>query len=300
MKDIELINGMKIPCIGYGTFPSTDKLVINIPIAYKAGFRMLDTSKGYHNMTYIGQVRRESPQVKEMLICTKISFPSRIFKIKRDFIKWKQELGLTDEEPVDILLMHFPYPSLYIDIWRIMEELYEAGQCRAIGVCNFEVKHLKNLMQHCKIKPMINQYELHPMFRQVELSEYCKQHEIQIMSYSPVARMDSRLIKHDELVKIAKRYSKTVPQIIFRWNIQHEYIPIPAASKEEHIYENIDIFDFNLSDDEMMTIDSLEAGMRIRYDPNKIYGLKTKLKYFILHVVFSMIKMLKKLCYKRC
>lgn len=113
------------------------------------------------------------------------------------------------------------------------------------------------------------------------------------MSYSPVARMNDRLIKNDKLADIAKRYNKTVPQIILRWCIQHEYIPIPVVSKEEHIYGNIDVFDFSLSDDEILDIDSIDAGIRICYDPNKLCGPKAKLEYLILHVILRMIEKFK-------
>ena len=148
-----------------------------------------------------------------------------------------------------------------------MEELYLSGKCDAIGVCNFDLGYMKELLSFCKVKPAINQFERHPMFQQKELVDFCKDKDITVMAYSPVARMDKRLHENPVLKEIAAKYSKTVSQVILRWDIDTGSIPIPASSSEKHIAENYDIFDFILTEEEIDAINSLEAGMRIRFNP---------------------------------
>lgn len=167
-----------------------------------------------------------------------------------------------------------------------MEKLYLEGVCSAIGVCNFEIHHLKRLMRHCSIVPMINQFELHPLFQQRELCSFCKRNNIVVVSYSPVCRMNPILIKNHEIDKIAIKYKKNVIQIILRWHIEHGYIPIPASSKLEHIESNYNVFDFELTDEDMESIDNLNSGMRIRYNPNTMYTWKQRIKCFIYHIKY--------------
>ena len=159
-----------------------------------------------------------------------------------------------------------------------------------IGVCNFEVKHLKKLLSKCRIKPMFNQIELHPLFRQPEICGFCEEHGIRIMSYSPLARMNARLFQNEQLELLAEKYSKSIAQVILRWNIQHEYIPIPATANLSHAEMNIDIFDFELTDDEMLLIDSLDEGMRIRYNPNTMFSNGQKIKGYIGHIEYILKK----------
>ena len=151
-----------------------------------------------------------------------------------------------------------------------MEKLYEEGLVGAIGVCNFHEHHLEKLLKIAKVKPVINQIELHPLLTQIPLRGYCKSKGIQIQSYSPVARMDKKLIENKILALIAKKYNKTVPQIILKWNIQSDIITIPKSGNKTRIRENFDIFNFELSDEELKKIDNLNENYRVRYNPDTV------------------------------
>ena len=157
-----------------------------------------------------------------------------------------------------------------------MEDLYLSGKCDAIGVCNFDLGYMKELLAFCKVKPAINQFERHPMFQQQELVDFCHENDIVVMAYSPVARMDIRLHENPIIKEIADKYGKTTSQVILRWDIETGCIPIPASSSEKHIADNFDVFNFALNDDEIQAINSLEAGMRIRFNPRTRFSKRKK------------------------
>lgn len=177
-------------------------------------------------------------------------------------------------EYLDLYLMHWPYPDKFKNTWREMEKIYDEGLVRAIGVCNFCEHHFKALFQSANIIPAINQIELHPLFSQSKTVNFCKQNKIQIMSYSPLARMDKNLIENSNLIKLSKKYNKTVVQIILRWNIELDYSTITKTSTFKRIHENIDIFDFTLSDQEINLINNLNRDYRIRFDPDDMSRYK--------------------------
>ena len=257
---------------------------------------LIDTSDNYHNESYIGvgtqNINALSPQP---LICTKLSKPQAILKFDKTITA---RLTALCRESFDILLLHWPYPFCYNIMWKAMEALYEKGAVKAIGVCNFDTNKLELIKKKHKFSPQINQIELHPMMQQKDICRYCTDNNIQIMAYSPLARMDKRLINNTVLVEIAKHHNKNVPQIILRWDIQHGYIPIPESSTEKHIISNINIFDFELSDDEMNAIDALDCGMRVRFDPDKRFNVIDKTKYFCISVLYC-ISSLKKFASKK-
>lgn len=172
-----------------------------------------------------------------------------------------------DTDYVDLYLMHWPVEGKYIKSWKIMERLYEKGLAKAIGVCNCNIHHLEELRKQAKIMPMVNQFECHPLFTQNELREYCKENNIQVMAYTPTARMDERLFK-TVLSKIAKKYSKTVAQIIIKWHIQIGNIPIVNTSNLEHLRQNYNVFDFELTQQEVYEITKININSRLRYDPD--------------------------------
>lgn len=181
-----------------------------------------------------------------------------------------------------------------------MEELYLAGKCEAIGVCNFDLGYMKELLKFCKVKPAINQFERHPMYQQQELVDFCQENDIAVMAYSPVARMDKRLHESPVLKEIAEKYGKTVSQIILRWDIDTGCIPIPASSSEKHISENYDVFDFFLTKEEIEAINSLEKGKRIRYNPRTRFTRKEKIRMFIYRSgAYDVLRNVKKLITNR-
>lgn len=271
---MELSNGYKVPLIGLGTFPYKEILSESIPNAINnVGVKMIDSSDNYFNEEYIGK-GLEQIDYSKIVVISKFSQPFRTHQLEECFEESKIKLGV-----LNIYLLHWPYPFLWKKQWRKMEKLYLAGKCDAIGVCNFDIGYMKELLSFCKVKPVINQIERHPLFQQRNLCDYCKANDITVMSYSPVARMDKDLQENIILRNISKKYGKTINQIILRWDIDTECIPIPSSSSAKHIKENFDIFDFSLEEEEVKAINKMEKGKRIRFNPRTRFSLRQKVSF---------------------
>ena len=286
---MKLANNLEIADIGLGTFPNKEKLETVIPEALELGYRLFDTSDDYYNEKYVGAGLRGRYDEKTY-VTTKFSFHQYFSKVDKRLENSKNELNIDNDFDNIIYLMHFPYPSVYVEVWKQMEKLYKDGKCKAIGVCNFDIKHLKKLEEECEITPMINQIELHPLFQQKELCEYCASKGIKIMAYSPVARHNEKLFGNEALKDIATKYNKTLSQIIMRWNVQSGRSVIPATVSSAHLKENIDVFDFMLSEEEMQIIDGLDEGMRIRYNPNTMFRYRFRFKMFVKYNLYRILK----------
>ena len=239
---------------------------------------MLDTSDNYLNEEYIGE-GLESLEYEDIIVITKFSQPLRTYELERCFRESFSKMNRTGKK--DIYLLHWPFPYLWKTEWKKMEDLYLQGKCAAIGVCNFDVGYLKELLHFCRVKPMVNQFEHHPLFQQIELVELCKSENIQVMSYSPLARMDDELNSNKTLCTIAAKYGKTVNQVILRWNIDTNCIPIPASQSKNHIKENFDVFDFKLTQDDIEDINQLDCGKRIRFNPRTRFYKYQKRKFYV-------------------
>lgn len=261
------------------------------PRPYWGGVKLIDTSDNYQNEEYVGKGLAQV-DLSKVTVISKFSQPLRTNELEKCFEESKNNLGA-----INIYLLHWPYPYLWKKQWRKMEELYLAGKCEAIGVCNFDLGYMKELLKFCKVKPAINQIERHPMYQQQELVDFCQENDIAVMAYSPVARMDKRLHESPVLKEIAEKYGKTLSQIILRWDIDTGCIPIPASSSEKHIAENYDVFDFILTNEEIEDINSLEAGMRIRFNPRTRFSRIMKL-YLLKYKIKNEIKSFFKLFYK--
>ena len=276
-----LYNGIELPDIGFGTFPQKEELRESVPTAIRAGYRLVDTSDNYLNETFVGDglsYVSETP----IVVVTKFSQPLRTFDLLKCFDESRKKLG----GRIDVYLLHWPFPHLWKNAWRRMEDLYLSGQCKAIGVCNFEKPMLQKLLRFCRVKPMIDQFERHPLFCQRKTVDFCHNNGIVVMSYSPLARMDQELFSNPVLKSIAAQKQKTVSQIILRWNIEHGDIPIPASRRAEHILANFDVFDFCLSKEEVLRIDALDSGHRIRFDPKTRFDRHMKKRFFRYKVKF--------------
>jgi diketogulonate reductase-like aldo/keto reductase len=271
MKYKKLNNNLDIPVIGIGTYPLNRiallKTVIN---AYSFGCRSFDTSSSYGNEKWLGLALKilKLFRAKNIFITTKLSNSSQrngdVRKALNDSIK---KLGV---KQIDLYLMHWPNPETYLDSWKQMEALYKEGLVKAIGVCNFHEHHFEKLLEIAEVIPVINQIELHPLLSQKPLREYCERKSIQIQGYSPVARMDPKLIKHPILLELSKKHKKSVPQIILKWDMQNGVITIPKSGNKQRIKENLDIFDFELTKADMIQIDSINEDYRVRYNPDSV------------------------------
>ena len=269
MQHIRLNNNMKMPIIGIGTYPLNGvPLIRTILNAYGCGYTSFDTSAAYFNEECLGVAIKRiiSYGGAPPFITTKLSNTSqREDNVREGFFNSLKRLGL---KYIDLYLMHWPYPDKYIGSWKQMEVLYKEGFVGAIGVCNFHQHHLERLLEEAEILPAINQIELHPLLSQKPLINYCKNNRIQVQAYSPIARMDPKLVEHPILFKLAKKYKKTVPQVILRWDIQQGIIVIPKSGNKKRIKENIDIFDFEFTKNEMLEIDSINKDYRVRFNPD--------------------------------
>lgn len=264
-----LHNGVKMPWFGLGVFKvqEGDEALQSVKAAIKAGYRSIDTAAFYQNEESVGQAIKESGVPREELfITTKVwNTDQRNDSALEAFETSLQKLGL---DYVDLYLVHWPVEGKYKQTWKVLEKIYKEGRARAIGVSNFNIHHLEDLMADAEIKPMVNQVELHPMLTQTELHNYCKKQEIQIEAWSPLGR--GILLEHPVLKGIAEAHNKTTAQVILRWDLQNEIVTIPKSVKESRIIENANIFDFELTINEMEKISALNENKRIGPDPDKI------------------------------
>lgn len=268
MEKLILNNNESIPYIGLGTYPLFGvKLGEVILKSILLGYRSFDTSSAYGNEKWLGRGLKYSPISREKLfVTTKLSnSEQRKGDVKSSLMMSLSKLGL---DYIDMYLLHWPNPDTYIDCWKQMEELHKEGYIKTIGVANFHKTHLESLLSIANVVPAVNQIEVHPLLSQIDLRLYCKEKNISIQGYTPLARMDKKLIDENQLVLISKKYKKTVPQIILRWDVQNGIPTVPKTSSWSRLKENIDIFDFELTHDEMNTIDSLNVNCRVRYDPD--------------------------------
>jgi diketogulonate reductase-like aldo/keto reductase len=167
---------------------------------------------------------------------------------------------------LDLYLIHWPVQGKYKEAWRALETLYKEGRVKAIGVSNFQIHHLEDLMRDAEIKPMVDQVEFHPRLTQEELRSFCRENGIRVEAWSPL--MQGRLLDNPVLMEIAAQYGKSVAQVILRWDLQHGVITIPKSTKEQRIVENASVFDFELTQEDMSRIDGLNQNLRVGPDPD--------------------------------
>lgn len=266
-----LNNGIEMPWLGLGVFKVEEgsELVEAVKAAVKHGYRSIDTAAVYANETSVGQGIREALadsglKREDLFVTSKVwnadlGYESTIAAYETSLKK----LGL---DYLDLYLIHWPVAGKYKEAWRAMEQLYKDGRVKSIGVSNFQVHHLEDLMKDAEIVPVINQVEFHPMLTQKELRDFTKQHNIQLEAWSPL--MQGELLNHPLLKELADKYGKSIAQVILRWDLQHGVVTIPKSTKEHRIVENASLFDFELSQEDMDQIDGLNENRRVGPDPD--------------------------------
>jgi diketogulonate reductase-like aldo/keto reductase len=266
---IKLNNGVEIPRVGFGTFksPPGNETKQAVLWALEAGYRHVDTAAFYGNEEDVGKAVKESGISREdIFITTKVWNSDQGFeKAKKAFDASRKKL---DTDVVDLYLVHWPVQGMFVDTWKALEELYNAGKIRAIGVSNFLVHQLTELMDNSAVKPVINQVEFHPFLLQRELLEFDHKNGIAHEAWGPLTK--GKYLDNPVLTDIAENHGKTPAQVLIRWDIQHEVVTIPKSVHRERIYENADVFDFELTDEEMERIDSLDEGRRMGPDPSHV------------------------------
>jgi len=269
-----LRNGVGIPCVGFGTYLASDgeTAVQVVKDAIKAGYRHIDTAAVYKNEKSVGKAIRESEVNRgDLFITSKVWNSDRGFeKTLKAFHKSLNEMEL---DYLDLYLIHWPIPKghdedwqqLNRETWRAMEQLYEEGKIRSIGVSNFTPKYLEPLMDSAVILPMVDQIEIHPGLNQQDTVDYCKEHDIVVEAWGPFSQ--GHLFKTSEFDGLVKKYNKTVAQICLRWHLQRGILPLPKSVTSSRIIENTQLFDFELSQEDMAFISHVEP-VRTGPDPD--------------------------------
>lgn len=268
---VTLHNGVKMPGFGLGVFKVEEgqELVAAVKAAIRHGYRSIDTAAVYQNEAGVGTAIREA--IEESLVKREELFvTSKLWNADQGydsalaaFEASMDKLGL---EYLDLYLIHWPVKGKYKESWRALETLYQEGRVKAIGVSNFQIHHLQDVMEGAEIKPMVNQVEFHPRLTQKELLQFCREQGIQLEAWSPL--MQGELLNDPVLQEIGAKYGKTVAQVILRWDLQHGVITIPKSTKEARIIENASIYDFSLSEEDMNRIDGLNEDRRVGPDPD--------------------------------
>lgn len=301
-----LHNGVRMPAIGLGTYPLMgDALYQSVSNAYDTGYRLIDTADNYYNEADLGnalnRIYIQGAKREEFFLVTKISdelyHPNELGggrnkgkyfwknspimqkpNAVHDVVKSKVEDSLQKlkTDYIDLLLMHWPYPDYFEEIWFEMERVYQEGKVRAIGVCNCRERHLERLKKTARIMPMVNQFETSPLNTKEGLLSYCDENKVQVMVYSPL--MTLRMLDNyggyaSLLNEICLKYKKTVAQIVLRYDVQRGLIPIPKSSSRERLQQNIDIFDFGLSAEEMKMLSACNINLQTLPESKSCPGL---------------------------
>ncbi len=272
MKKVKLNNGVEIPMIGLGTYKigRTDEEVYNaVRNALEIGYRHIDTATLYMNEKPVGKAIRESEIPREEIFVTTKLWGSDILnnQIQEAFEGSLQNLGL---DYVDLYLVHWPVRGMVSSAWKEMENIYQSGKVRAVGLSNHLIHHMEEVLKVATITPVVNQMELHPYLIQHDVVDYCKKHDIIPEAWSPLGSSKVPLLKDEVLTWIGGKYGKSPAQVVLRWNIQKGIVAIPKSSGKERQSENIDIFDFELTQDEMEQIDALDKNHRTGAHPDNI------------------------------
>ena len=274
MKTVKLNNGVEMPILGFGVYqiPDYDECKRAVLDALETGYRLIDTASAYLNEKAVGDAIKESGiNRKELFITTKLWINNAGYEnAKKGFEVSMEKLQL---DYLDLYLIHQPFGDYY-GSWRAMEELYENKKVRAIGVCNFYPDRLMDLAEHNKIKPAINQIETHPFFQREYDNEIMKNYGTQIESWGPFAEGRGDMFTNPILSEIGKKYNKSAAQVILRWLIQRNVVVIPKSVHKERIIENFNIFDFELSVDDMDKIKSMDTGKSLFFSHSDIELVK--------------------------
>jgi len=266
-----LNNGVEMPWFGLGVFKVEEgqELVHAIKTAICHGYRSIDTASIYGNEAGVGEGIREG--MKEAGITREDLFiTSKVWNADLGYestiLAYEESLKKLGLDYLDLYLIHWPVEGKYKEAWKALETIYNEGKVKAIGVSNFQIHHLEELMKDASVIPVINQVEYHPRLTQEELKAYCLKRQIQLEAWSPL--MQGELLDHPVLQEMAETYGKTVAQVILKWDLQNGVVTIPKSTKKHRIIENASLFDFVLSEEDMKRINELNQNKRVGPDPD--------------------------------
>lgn len=259
MQTVTLNNGVKMPIIGFGVYqvPDAEECENAVYEALMAGYRLIDTASGYLNEEAVGRaIKRSGVPREELFITTKLWVQDASYESAK--LAFNKSLNKLQLEYLDLYLIHQPFGDYY-GAWRAMEELYHEGKIKAIGVSNFLPDRLMDLIMHNEIVPAVNQVETHPFYHQTESATFMKEQGVQHQSWAPFAEGLNNMFGNEVLISIAEKHSKSVAQVVLRWLVQRGIVVIPKSVKKERIVENFNIFDFELSTEDIEQITALDT-----------------------------------------
>ena len=266
MQSVRLNNGVEMPILGFGVFQVRDleECERSVVDAIATGYRLIDTAASYGNEEAVGKaIKRGGVPREDLFITTKLWIQSDGYGgTKKAFQNSLKRLQL---EYVDLYLMHQPLGDVYGE-WRAMQEIYKEGRVRAIGVSNFQPDRLIDLIMHNEILPAVNQVETHPFHQQIETQKFLQENNVQIESWGPFAEGKNNIFHNELLLSIGKKYNKSIAQVVIRWLTQRGVIAIPKSVRKERIEENFNVFDFELSANDMETIKTLDTKESLFFD----------------------------------
>lgn len=272
-QTVTLNNGNEMPVVGYGTFRVKDSNELSdmVVVAIKEGYRHIDTAHIYQNEESVGLGIKKA--IDEGLVTREELFVTS--KVWNDGLTYDETIAAYEEslrklglDYLDLYIIHWPgLDENYVEVYKALEELYNNKRVKNIGVSNFHVHHLETLLSKTSVVPAVNQIEFQPKLTQVEVREYCKKHGIQVEAWSPL--MNGEILNHEVLVDIAKKYNKSTAQIVLKWDLENDVITIPKSMTPSRIRENLELFDFELTQDEIDKISSLNEGFHFGPNPDE-------------------------------
>lgn len=263
----KLRNGIDMPYLGLGTYMPKDRYEVtnSVRFALENGYRHIDTAAIYRNENDVRQgIEASNVDRKDIFLTTKVWNSDHGYD--KTFKAFERSLENLQMNYVDLYLVHWPIVGLYKETWRALEQLYKEGRVRAIGVSNFLQHQLEDLMESAEVIPMVNQMEFHPYLVQQDIIDFCNKHHIQYQAWSPL--MQGKVFELPEFQKLAEKYTKSIAQIVLRYDLQKGVITIPKSAKEQRIIANTDLFDFELSQSDMNFLDAMDRNYRTGPNPD--------------------------------
>ncbi|WP_077532492.1 aldo/keto reductase [Massiliimalia massiliensis] len=262
-----LNNKVRIPLMGFGVAEIAEDLKTQVRIlreAIEVGYRLFDTAQIYRSERAVGIAIKESgiPR-EEFFISSKIFDEQKYDRTTESFEESLRKMGI---DYIDRFVLHWPLPGHYIQSWKELEKIHRSGRARCISVSNFEIWHMRNLLPNCEIIPATNQIEFNPTYMANEQREFCENWGVAMEAYTPIGRY-GRFADNEILNRVGERHGKSVYQVLLRWDIQHNVIPVPRSSNQKHMAQNADIFDFELTSEDMAEIDSMNIDDRRNANP---------------------------------
>lgn len=266
METIKLNNGVEMPILGFGVYQIPDAAVCEESVinAIETGYRLIDTAASYGNEKAVGEaIKKSAVSRDELFITTKLWIQDTGYEKTK--VAFQKSLDRLQLDYLDLYLIHQPYGDIY-GSWRAMQELYNAGKIKAIGVSNFQPDRIMDIIVNSGFTPAINQVETHPFHQQIETQKFLQENNVQIESWGPFAEGKNNIFHHELLSAIGEKYNKSIAQVILRWLIQRGVVTIPKSIRKERMAENFNIFDFELSSQDFDDIASLDTGSSLFFD----------------------------------